>query len=90
MSTRLVPAPDAGLIETPVERTGPSSSPSNDEFDAVLEEVSAMMSNGRVRSVRSIKALAVETTDNTPAATAVSGCGYRGCRGSRIALGFAA
>ena len=89
MSTPLGPAPDAGLIETPVERTGPSSSPSNDEFDAVLEEVSAMMSNGRVRSVRSIKALAVETTDNTPAATAVSalvGTAAAGAVGFRLVL----
>ena len=86
MLTPVEPAREPGSIQTPVDRTGPLQSPSNDEFDAALEQVSAIMRKGRIRPSSSTPGLPAETTaaagavSSVPAlvgTAAVGAVGYR-------------
>jgi hypothetical protein len=89
MSTPVGPAREPGSIHTLVEPTGPLPSPSNDEFDAALEQVSAIMRKGRVRWSRSIRAVHVDTTDSAPAVPSISalvGTAAVGAVGYRLVL----
>ena len=89
MPTPVRPADEQGSIQTPVERTRSLMIPSNDEFDAALEQVIAIMRKGRVNSLRSIKAVVTETTNaarDVPSVSALVGAAAVGAVGYRLVL----
>jgi subtilase family serine protease len=89
MPTPVRPASEQGSIRTPVEPTRSLMIPSNDQFDAALEQVIAIMRKGRVSSLRSIKAVVAETTDaarDVPSVSALVGAAAVGGVGYRLVL----
>jgi subtilase family serine protease len=83
------PADEQSSIQTPVERTRSWMIPSNDEFDAALEQVIAIMRKGRFNSLRSIKDVVAETTNSArdvPSVSALVGAAAIGGVGYRLVL----
>jgi hypothetical protein len=89
MSITVGPAHEQSSNKTPVVRTEPMAIPSNDAFDAALEQVSAILRKDRANSTRSVRGVRAQTTDAptaNPSVAALVGTAAAGVVGYRVVL----